>query len=103
MYGKEKRHWESVLKRIIGIIKFLSSQNIAFQEWSDRLYERNNGNFLKLVERVAKFEPVMENQVDRAVQRNNIVHYLSKEGHNKLLQILTKIEYRQNFTLATKI
>lgn len=32
----------------------------------------------------------MENHVDRALQRNNIVHYLSKESQNELLEILSK-------------
>lgn len=102
MYEIEKKHWTSVLEVWIEIIKFLGSQNLAFQGSSDKLYERNNGNFLKLVELFAKFDPVMENHVDRVVQRNNNkVHYLSKDSQNELLKILSKA-IREKFLLSLR-
>ncbi|XP_026461322.1 zinc finger MYM-type protein 1-like [Ctenocephalides felis] len=90
LYEMEKRHWRSALERIIEIIKFLASQNIAFRGSSDKLYESNNGNFLKLIELFAKFDPVIENHIHRALQPNNKVHYLSKKSQNELLEILSK-------------
>ncbi|XP_065658165.1 zinc finger MYM-type protein 1-like [Hydra vulgaris] len=38
----------------------MASQNIAFRGSSDKLYEENNRNFLKMVELLAEFEPIME-------------------------------------------
>ncbi|XP_026475789.1 uncharacterized protein LOC113380998, partial [Ctenocephalides felis] len=90
LYEMEKRHWRSALERIIEIIKFLASQNIAFRGSSDKLYESNNGNFLKLIELFAKFDPVIENHIHRALQPNNKVHYLSKKSQNEQLEILSK-------------
>ncbi|KAK5648627.1 hypothetical protein RI129_003519 [Pyrocoelia pectoralis] len=78
-----KKHRMSVLQRLVEIIKFLSAQNLAFRGSSDKLYENNNGNFIKLVELFAKFDPVMESHVERALQQKNRVHYLSKDTIRK--------------------
>ena len=45
----ETKHWRSVIERIIYTIQFLAEQNLAFRGPSNKLFERNNGHFLKCI------------------------------------------------------
>lgn len=65
----EIRRWTEVLKRIIWAIKILGSQNLAFRGKTDQLYERNNGNFLKLFEFIGKFDSVIAEHL-RIIESN---------------------------------
>lgn len=44
---------------MICIVQYLAGPNLAFGGESQSLNESNNGNFLKLVEMVAKFDPII--------------------------------------------
>lgn len=43
----EINRWSQVLLRIRSVIKMLAERSLAFRGESDRLYEYNNGHFLK--------------------------------------------------------
>ncbi|XP_046745549.1 zinc finger MYM-type protein 1-like [Diprion similis] len=47
MMGVEKNYWHEVLKRIIAILQFLAGQSLALRGSSSKLYDCNDGNFLK--------------------------------------------------------
>lgn len=57
---KETKHWKAVMERIISLIQTLGMQNLALQGSSDKLYEFDNGNFLKLIELLGKFDPIIK-------------------------------------------
>lgn len=86
----EIQHWRGVLKRILSIIKLLSSQCLAFRGKTEHLFLPNNGNFLKLVELLAEFDPVMEEHV-RRIQRESdkwSVTYLSNNIQDELINLM---------------
>nr|XP_047144762.1 zinc finger MYM-type protein 1-like [Hydra vulgaris] len=76
----ELQHWRGVMKRIMSIIKLLASQCLAFRGSTEHLFQPNNGNFLKLVELLSEFDPVMEKHISDS----------TREGLAKL--ILTHLE-----------
>lgn len=87
----ERKRWHDVLTRILDCVMFLAKQNLSFQGSVDTPYEENNGNFLQLVEFLAKYNVVLAEHLRNA----KTTHYLSKNIQNefkaqqvKTLQIL---------------
>jgi len=69
----EKNHWRDVLIRLISIIQSLAERNLALRGSVDTLHKVNNGNFLKGVELMAKFDPVLKDhirRIDSGMQHN---------------------------------
>ena len=55
----ESEHWKNVLERLIAIINILGQQCLPLRGSTDTLFQRDNGNFLKLVELFGKFDAVI--------------------------------------------
>lgn len=92
IFNSVKEHWINVLKRIISIILHLAGQNIAFRGSSEKLYTHNNGNFLKTVELLAKYDPVMKehiNKIETSSDGKRKNHYLGPQIQNELIQIIS--------------
>ncbi|XP_065653026.1 uncharacterized protein LOC136080337 [Hydra vulgaris] len=88
MINKERKHWREVLKRIFNVIKYLAEHNIAFRGSNSKIYERNNGNFLGLIEMLATFDPVFQEHVRRIQSSEIHDHYLGANIQNELIQLL---------------
>ncbi|XP_071056482.1 zinc finger MYM-type protein 1-like [Onthophagus taurus] len=85
----DTNHWYEVLLRIERIIKMLGKSCLAFQGTSDKLFEHNNDNFLKVVELLSEFDPIMEEDVRRVVKKEETkAHYLGKNIENEIIDLL---------------
>lgn len=85
----ETRHWKNVIERIIAIVQFLAQQCLPFRGDSDKLFEHNNGNFLKLVELFGRFDLVLQEHIRRTTSgKNKSHHYLGKNIQNEIIQLL---------------
>ncbi|XP_055524477.1 zinc finger MYM-type protein 1-like [Wyeomyia smithii] len=97
----ETEHWNEVLKRLLCIVEFLASQGLSFRGKSEGLFEHNNGNLLKLVEYIAKFDIVLAEHLRRITSAEIHAHYLSKTTQNEFISLLSD-EIKQNILSAMK-
>ncbi|KAF2881728.1 hypothetical protein ILUMI_24425 [Ignelater luminosus] len=88
---REKKRWTAVLERIIEIITFLDRQNLALRGTTEKLYESNNGNFLKLVECISNFDNTLSEHISRIQSaQHRMPHYLGHNIQNELINIISK-------------
>ncbi|KAK9667914.1 hypothetical protein RND81_13G020500 [Saponaria officinalis] len=85
---KEKDHWKKVLERIISVVKFLATHNLAFRGSNGRLYQNSNGTFLGLIEMLAEFDPVIQGHVNRINNDDIHFHYLGHNIQNELIRLI---------------
>lgn len=85
----EKKRWILVLERIIYVIEYLAEQNLAFRGSSEKLFEQNNGNFLKMIETMSIFDNVLAEHI-RRIQSDSkhLPHYLGHNIQNEFISIL---------------
>lgn len=86
----ETEHWYEVLKRLLTIVQFLGAQGLAFRGTNDKIFQENNGNFLKLVEHISRFDAVLSEHLRRITSKETHVHYLSKEIQNEFIDVLAR-------------
>ncbi|XP_048229073.1 uncharacterized protein LOC107261613 [Ricinus communis] len=67
---------KNVLLRVISIVKDLLKNNLAFHGTNEKIYQKNKGNFLSLIEMIVEFDAVMREHL-RCIQNGEIHrHYL---------------------------
>lgn len=86
---REKNRWVAVLERIINMIIFLARQCLALRGKSEKIYESDNGNFLKLVEYTSNFDHVLAEHI-ALIQKSEkrLIHYLGHNIQNEIIYLL---------------
>nr|XP_046235720.1 uncharacterized protein LOC124054095 [Scatophagus argus] len=87
----EKMRWRAVLTRLTAIVQSLAVRNLALRGHTETLYTPSNGNFLKEVELMAKFDPIMKEHLNRVQKSTSGGHtsYLSHRIQNELVDLLS--------------
>lgn len=86
---EEEKYWHQVLERLIALVRVLGTQNLAFRGSNENLFACGNGNFLKFVEYLAMFDPIMREHIRKISDNETRVHYLGKNIQNELIQLLS--------------
>jgi len=68
---REIQKLKNIFERIIEIILYLTSRNLASRGHSDKLYQSHSGNFLGLIELLAKFDSVLNEHINNFLNKNN--------------------------------
>ena len=84
----EKDRWREVLKRVLEVIKLLSTQNLAFRGHVETLDAANPGNFLAVLKLLSTYDPVMANHFTYVRQNPCCVSYLSHDIQNEFITLL---------------
>ena len=61
----EANYWKEVLRRVVAVIKFLSERGLAFRGENETLGSVHNGNYLGILELLAKFDPFLDEHLKR--------------------------------------
>lgn len=85
----EQQRWRDILERLLAIVQFLATHNLAFRGHEEKLHLNSSGNFLDLVKLIARFDPTLREHLNqtlnKAVARN---HYLSKNIQNEFIEVM---------------
>jgi len=73
---------------LLSIIQFLAQHNLAFRGSSEKVNQRDNGNFLALVELIGKFDPVLQEHLRRITSDEIHDHYHGKRIQNELITLM---------------
>lgn len=60
---EEFKYWKHVLHRVVSVIQTLAERGLAFRGSDEKFGSVNNGNYLGLLELVAKFDPFLASHI----------------------------------------
>lgn len=86
---EEEKFWHQILERLIALVRVLGAQNLALRGSEEKLFTKGNGNFLKFLEYLALFDPVMQEHLRRVHNKETHIHYLGKNIQNELIKLLS--------------
>ncbi|XP_064111573.1 zinc finger MYM-type protein 1-like [Macrobrachium nipponense] len=90
LINNERRRWQEVLTRFVAIIHSLVERNLPLRGSTYTLYQPNNGNFLKEVELVAQFDPVLKEHIARSQGGASHTSYLGSIIQNEFIDCISK-------------
>ncbi|XP_067125294.1 zinc finger MYM-type protein 1-like [Centruroides vittatus] len=71
------------------LMRFKAGQNLSFRGENNKIYEQQNGNFLKLIETIANFNDTISDHINRIRKTpSNMPHYLGVYIQNELISLL---------------
>jgi len=88
---REEEYWRQVLKRVVYVVQFISERGLAFRGDDEILGSPNNGNFLGIVELIAKFDPFLERHLAKYGNKGRgNTSYLSKTVYEEIIELMAK-------------
>ena len=86
---KEQFYWRTVLERAVVVICTLVERVVAFRGDNDTFESPNNGNYLGLLELIAKFDPFLSNYIKQYGNKGSeFPSYLWKTLCYELIQLM---------------
>lgn len=95
----EKNYYREVLKRVVSVIKYIATRNLAFRGSQEVFGASKNGNFLGLLELIAEFDPFLKQHIEKYGNSGSggRATYLSKTTVEELITILASKVQQQSF------
>lgn len=98
LLNKQKKCWLSVVKRLNFVIVFLSARNLAFCGTNKHFGSQSNGNFLWLIELIAKYDSVLSELWIMINTGKMYNRYLCKDIQNVLISLISKMILSRNLS-----
>ena len=84
---------ELVFERVVEVVKFLSERGLAFRGDNELFGSERNGNFLGLMELIAKFDSFLSSHIEKhktLQSQGGSVSYLSSTVYEEIIEIMGK-------------
>ncbi|KFM71172.1 Zinc finger MYM-type protein 1, partial [Stegodyphus mimosarum] len=88
LLNQEKICLYKIFERSFSVVQFLAERNIAFRGSIENLGNARNGNFLGILELLGKFDPVMQDHIQRIATKQIHQSYLSKTIQNEIINLI---------------
>ena len=87
----ERDYWRSVLNRVVETIRFLSERGLAFRGSDEVVGSPKNGNYLGILELLAKFDPFLAQHINHNANKGRgHTSYLSKTICEEFILLMGK-------------
>lgn len=85
----EQKYWRTLLERIIEVVKILTERGLSFRGRDGAVASPHNGNFLGLLELLAKFGPFPAEHINTHANKGRAhTSYLSKRTCEEFLDLI---------------
>lgn len=85
----EIQYWQNVLKRVVAVIKVLSSRGLPFRGDDERFGSLHNGNYMMVLELISEFDPFLAEHIRLYGNAGKgSTSYLSKTICNEFIEIM---------------
>lgn len=82
-------YWLELLKRLLSVIRFLSSRGLPFRSSNQTLGSSNNGNYLGLLELIAQYDTVLHTHIEKFGNKGRgHVSYLSANIADEFIHVI---------------
>ncbi|XP_067130868.1 zinc finger MYM-type protein 1-like [Centruroides vittatus] len=88
LLNQEKVRLYNIFERLFSVVQFLAERNIAFRGSIENLGDARNGIFLGILELLGKFDPVMQDHIQRIATKQIHQSYLSKTVQNEIINLI---------------
>ena len=87
----ENNYWREVLRRVVKTVKFLAERGLPFRGTDEKFGSQTNGNYLGIMELIAKFNSFLCEHIKRyGGAGHGVTSYLSKTTCEEFIQLLAR-------------
>lgn len=93
MIQERQKQWYNLSERLVDIINYLASHNLAFRAHTESLdpnHIGNSGNFIDLFKLLYKYDLALRNHLNRFNENLLNNHYLSPQIQNELISLMSQ-------------
>ena len=102
LWLKEVEQWKGLIKRIVYVILFFGEKSLGFRGRVKRCGDSRNGNFLGLLELLARFDPLLMSYIIKVKTYQEkgsqmAAYYLSPQSQNEFIDACGKLVQQKIF------
>ncbi|XP_051168609.1 zinc finger MYM-type protein 1-like [Leptopilina boulardi] len=86
-FKRKQNFWRKVIERLLDVTLMMASCNLAFRGSCENIQDRGKGNFLSIVQLLAKYDPILQELLELP---NGSVNYLGPKSQNEFISVLSK-------------